>query len=832
MNQQIEASHGGGGPSKVGGLSKASMFCGKALRSVDRFGYPISLTYKNEQTFRSNFGGFMTMFSIIALLIYFSFMVLDVVNRERFILTETRYSRNLYLDWREFKFDLDRFDLALQHSYTGVNNSLGNIHQYFSVKYAIMFNYVKPNYTVGEWPVASAYQSVPTTRCLQTRFANQSLDDNSRWFCPDVSEFVFQGRYGALFSVRFLANLTYCDTISLKQLFPNLECKSREEADLIANETVLLISYLEQYIDIREFKQSPIKWSIQSLQYDLGDEIKMDYFQIAQNNLVLQDNWLASSFNNQNLTFSQVRKQSTNSKIKGTRDSWVEFTFFLDDSTTSITRTTYNLIDALTASGGFASIIILVFKLLTTRIQKILYLNSVMKKLYLYLDPQAQAKISTLMNAQGYQDSKQKSKGKCSDESRTDHSPYGKNGNKTKNQDFSNQDLTKQNKKLRTNEVNSQRELLNQKSITKGKSTLNESGGSYDSTQSKASLMKEKLKALKFFEYSYTDHIYYALRKFQGYIVCKKRTNVKDQLYEVGLKKLSKEFDLIRYFKKLRISESIGELTLSEFQRNLIPYFERNVLKQQQINNFNKLKTSLSGNFINDSQTNNSIKKLVISSKKSKVDQKILECLGLQEQTQIEGKNLKNLLIDSNESPKHNINNNNDHSLDITKNSQINEINKIDKKDKHPIKNKSPRNTGKHKHKPSNEARPSATRAQENIVNSRNEKVEKIDAKSKMVKSRHSKEQDLSLHHQDRSSSQDNSSSEVYDISHKQKSPSRVLADDGKHKQKHKVTNKHDQANIQEIQTSEENAHSQFKIEINGNKTARGKQQKDPIFYR
>lgn len=58
----------------------------------------------------------------------------------------------------------------------------------------------------------------------------------------------------------------------------------------------------------------------------------------------------------------------------------------MDDAVKTTTRLTYNSIDALTATGGFASIIMLVFKLLTNKIQKILYLSSIMRKVFLYVD--------------------------------------------------------------------------------------------------------------------------------------------------------------------------------------------------------------------------------------------------------------------------------------------------------------------------------------------------------------------------------------------------------------------------------------------------------------
>jgi len=58
----------------------------------------------------------------------------------------------------------------------------------------------------------------------------------------------------------------------------------------------------------------------------------------------------------------------------------------MDENVVDTTRISYNFIDALTATGGFASIIMIVFKILTGKIQKVLYHASIMKRLYLSMD--------------------------------------------------------------------------------------------------------------------------------------------------------------------------------------------------------------------------------------------------------------------------------------------------------------------------------------------------------------------------------------------------------------------------------------------------------------
>lgn len=70
----------------------------------------------------------MTILSLIALFIYFAFMLRDVVSRNRYVITETDYMRNLYLDTNIYNISLSTFDHAVYPVYLGTNTSITNIH--------------------------------------------------------------------------------------------------------------------------------------------------------------------------------------------------------------------------------------------------------------------------------------------------------------------------------------------------------------------------------------------------------------------------------------------------------------------------------------------------------------------------------------------------------------------------------------------------------------------------------------------------------------------------------------------------------------------------------
>lgn len=59
--------------------------------------------------------------------------------------------------------------------------------------------------------------------------------------------------------MKFKFDVIYCNNTYLKKLYPNLECKSKEETDGIIKDASVLTAQLEQYIDVGEFDVSPIK---------------------------------------------------------------------------------------------------------------------------------------------------------------------------------------------------------------------------------------------------------------------------------------------------------------------------------------------------------------------------------------------------------------------------------------------------------------------------------------------------------------------------------------------------------------------------------------------
>ncbi|CDW87416.1 UNKNOWN [Stylonychia lemnae] len=540
---------------KKNNLSKCRNFCGKQLRKVDLFGYPISMTYKNELTYKSSFGGIMTILSVIGIL---------------FALREIKYVRNLYIDKSIYEFTTNEFDYAVQLSYQGLDPNVTNLFQYYSIRMYTYSSQKKTTYKEGEYPLTFRYDEMNVTRCGYERFANLSQDDAQKWWCSETPVTKLQGRIGSNFAQRVKVELHYCSQIYLDRINPNLTCKTREEADAIFKDTYYLISYAENFLD-----------------YTPTTDIKYEYFGISKNYAVLQDSWFTSSFNNKNYTYSSVRRQSVNQQIRDTRTLIVSLNFNMDEQVTFTTRTAYNLIDVLTESGGFASIIFIIFKLLTTQVQKILYFTSIMKKIYLCMDYNKKEALTSMAN------------------------------------------LCQTNLQSRT-QLNGTLEESAREKLTFKQKTLNDNqtkDNPKNGTKLKKLQMEQRLRGLNFFQYNFRDYVKQVLKNMCCYPgCCRLKPSFKDKLYEIGVQKLNKEFDMVRYLKKLRIADSLAHLLLSEFQRELIPYFDKNVLSIDDQQKLKKFKSIVSGDpYVMDK----SIKQIVRQSKKSILNAKILSMLSI-----------------------------------------------------------------------------------------------------------------------------------------------------------------------------------------------------------
>ncbi len=100
-------------PKMQGTASKFSHLVGTAIKKIDRFGHPITLTYENEPAFKSVFGGVMTILSVMSIAAYLGFNVHTALTRSNYKTTYSERIRNSYIEDMIIPINEDNFDYAV-----------------------------------------------------------------------------------------------------------------------------------------------------------------------------------------------------------------------------------------------------------------------------------------------------------------------------------------------------------------------------------------------------------------------------------------------------------------------------------------------------------------------------------------------------------------------------------------------------------------------------------------------------------------------------------------------------------------------------------------------
>ena len=95
----------------------------RMVRRVDSYGHPINLTYRGETTYKSYFGGVVTIITRIAILAFLISELINVMHVKNTVqVSESR--RNVALDKTIYNFTEKEFDLALRLNYYGKNSEI------------------------------------------------------------------------------------------------------------------------------------------------------------------------------------------------------------------------------------------------------------------------------------------------------------------------------------------------------------------------------------------------------------------------------------------------------------------------------------------------------------------------------------------------------------------------------------------------------------------------------------------------------------------------------------------------------------------------------------
>ena len=115
---------------------RAKEYVDHGITKCDMYGSPVSFTFNHQSTYKSCFGGCVSIISVIIIVIYIVLFMTEIVSRDKVIVTNSEYFWNYIFDTQSFDLTQDKFDLAAMIIYRGPNLTIWQerIETYFSLR--------------------------------------------------------------------------------------------------------------------------------------------------------------------------------------------------------------------------------------------------------------------------------------------------------------------------------------------------------------------------------------------------------------------------------------------------------------------------------------------------------------------------------------------------------------------------------------------------------------------------------------------------------------------------------------------------------------------------
>eukprot|EP00347_Sterkiella_histriomuscorum_P012669 403367679 len=361
----------------------------RKLKNQDAFGHPITLSYKDSSTYKSLFGGIVTLFSRIALFAYFLVQIISVFQRKNFnIATSTTYE-NLSASDKTINLNRTNFDIGFG-MFRGSNYSYSlDYYEYFSVYF------VQGVSNMNEGNFSFNFTQIPVEICQNDRFLGDTATiDNlgiaGYFICPQSDfQFKLKGQISNLEGKAAYVIILPCIQDILDQTLPgqNRTCKSIEEIQNVSSQFGFDLVYSQQFFDNKNF-ETPIKYfsRYQTLNYE--NNISKSYkLKMFTTNIEFHDSILSNDLNVEQRELYQVDIVDQYQSIQNNPyQAGIQINLVVSEKQQEIVRTVDTILTAITNTGGFMSILFVVIQILIGSIQEKMFYQSLINKMYLYHD--------------------------------------------------------------------------------------------------------------------------------------------------------------------------------------------------------------------------------------------------------------------------------------------------------------------------------------------------------------------------------------------------------------------------------------------------------------
>ncbi|CDW73239.1 UNKNOWN [Stylonychia lemnae] len=492
------------------------------MRSQDNFGHPITFNYKQSSTFKTKFGGFLTIAFKIGILIYLVFELIKVVDR-KYTVTNSMIKRNLFVDTRTYTINQHDFDVGFS-IYGLSQEQLTSIDNYVN----ITFEQGEFNWTPDGKSFSYKLKLLEIGKCGKHRFKGETFQTESlgitqNYLCPVNYSASFQGSFTTKDMQFSRLKISKCNQTNLSAKNQSARCADDNSMRKFLDSFQVNMVATNQFIDINEKSSSPIKTVLKNF-YSTGYlNMTIQYqLKVGQNFLITSTSSLSNQISQLNETYYTIRDdvmQISSSQIS-TEQVLICLNMMIDDNVLSTNLELYTISDALSNTGGIIGIVTIIIQFLVSKTQENFYYQQLAQDIF--------------------QINKQDSI------SLTD----------TRNNKF----FKKSSIKLRTVNEN----IIQPENVF----------GNYNRI---LGILKSKTT----FKFSKIGYLLQKLNCCQG----KKLADLNNKnylLFNQAKNKLNTKFEIVQILKTQVLVSLIKKITLSKYQRKLIPFFKKQVLKINQ----------------------------------------------------------------------------------------------------------------------------------------------------------------------------------------------------------------------------------------------------------
>ncbi|CDW81840.1 UNKNOWN [Stylonychia lemnae] len=495
----------------------------------DQFGHPISLTYKRNNTFKTFFGGFITILFRMGIVVFLVFEIMKVVEKKSNI-ANSQYRRNLVEDKRQYQIDLTNFDLAYSIFSTDPKIA-ANIDRYVSVQFQeVYFAWSKDGATY-----TMDVKDVPLDNCPPGRFLGETVQTDNfgiqfNYKCPVTINSTLQGSF-ATKETRYIQVLVGgCNQAILNKTKPNLQCAN--DTDIMKALDFLELNLLtsNQFVDVNEKEGNPIKTIIKNFYATSKSEISQSFqIKIGQNFLIKNTSPLSNQLSSENITYYQVRADETALGSYKKYQTLFRYYILLDDNILTTSIEVYTISDALSNTGGILGIVSIIVAVLLSKAQENFFYQSLVGDIFQITNKDAIQKSQNI----------------------------------------------KQKPSIKIQDMNS--------------SNINLSSHISDASQNNQQYYQRLLVSVKNrIRFFLTDFEIY----FSIFACCKKKEQrelikKRMKLFKKAQEMLDKKLEIFTILRNIQMVKLLKRITLSNYQRKLTPYFKQNLVQIKECKKLN-----------------------------------------------------------------------------------------------------------------------------------------------------------------------------------------------------------------------------------------------------